>query len=312
MRYLTSVLTVVLLVVFSGCASMDKRKKCIATGAAVGAAIGSGTGAVIGHQGDTDNAAEGSVIGAVVGGIIGGAVGCFYCKAANDEDHDGVYDDKDKCPGTPEGVKVDPDGCALDSDGDGVPDYKDKCPGTGMNVKVDIDGCPVDSDGDGVADCKDKCPDTPKGIKVDSSGCPLDSDGDGVYDYLDKCPNTPRGATVNMQGCWAFEGNVLFEVDKWDIRPEAYSTLDKAVKILKDNPDMRVEIQGHTDSTGSQKYNQVLSEKRAEAVKAYLVKEGIDPARLETKGYGESVPVASNDTAEGRQNNRRVQFQWLP
>ena len=198
-----------------------------------------------------------------------------------------------------------------DSDGDGVYDDKDDCPGTPANVTVDSRGCPLDSDGDGVYDYLDKCPNTPAGVKVNSSGCPLDSDGDGVYDYMDECPDTPKGATVNKRGCWAFAGNVFFGVNKSDIRSEAYPQLNEAVKILNENPEMRVEIQGHTDNTGSEAYNQTLSEKRAVAIKAYLVKEGIDADRLEEKGYGESVPIASNDSEEGRQKNRRVRFKRI-
>jgi len=290
---------------------MDKRKKCILTGAVVGAAIGAGSGAAIGHQGETDNTTEGSLIGAAVGGIIGGTIGCFYCKAEGDADGDGVPDDADKCPGTPTGVRVDSNGCPLDADGDGVPDYKDNCPGTPMGLKVDSNGCPLDSDGDGVPDNKDKCPDTPKDVKVDNSGCPLDSDGDGIYDYLDKCPDTPKGATVDERGCWAFTGEVFFDFGKWDIKSEAHPLLKEAVNILEQNPEMRVEIQGHTDSKGPEAYNQMISEKRAVAVKAYLVNQGIDSGRLEVKGYGESDPIASNDTEEGRQKNRRVRFKRL-
>jgi len=125
----------------------------------------------------------------------------FSFGGSKDADRDGVSDDKDKCPDTPKGVKVDAFGCPLDSDGDGVADYLDKCPDTPGGVKVDAQGCPLDSDGDGVADFLDKCPDTPAGITVDASGCPLDADGDGVPDYLDKCPDTPAGVVVDATGC---------------------------------------------------------------------------------------------------------------
>ncbi len=129
-------------------------------------------------------------------------IGVSYALfASKDSDHDGVEDSHDKCPNTPEGVRVDASGCPLDSDGDGVPDYMDKCPNTPKGVVVDIHGCPLDSDSDGVPDYLDKCPGTPKGVKVDSTGCPLDSDGDGVPDYLDKCPNTPKGVKVDSIGC---------------------------------------------------------------------------------------------------------------
>lgn len=125
----------------------------------------------------------------------------FYFGRDADSDNDGVYDYKDACPNTPEGVKVDEFGCPLDSDGDGVPDYKDKCPNTPKGVKVDLRGCPIDSDGDGVPDYMDNCPNTPRGVKVDEFGCPLDSDKDGVPDYMDKCPGTPEGVKVDDFGC---------------------------------------------------------------------------------------------------------------
>ena len=228
-----------------------------------------------------------------------------------DSDGDGIYDDMDNCPGTPAGVKVDSAGCPLDSDRDGVYDYLDKCPNTPAGVKVNSSGCPLDSDNDGVSDYLDKCPGTPKGVKVDGSGCPFDSDSDGVYDYLDECPDTPEGATVNERGCWAFGGNVFFDFNKSEIKSEAYPLLMEAVNILEENPEMRVEIQGHTDSKGPEAYNRTLSERRAMAVKAYLVKMGVDSGRIVPKGYGESDPVASNETEEDRQKNRRVQFKRI-
>ena len=223
-----------------------------------------------------------------------------------DSDGDGVPDNLDKCPGTPKGVKVDKKGCPLDSDGDGVADYLDKCPGTPKGVEVDKVGCPLDSDGDGVADYLDKCPGTPKGVEVDKVGCPLDSDGDGVPDYLDKCPDTPKGAPVNAVGCWIIQG-INFDYDKSDIKPEYHERLQTGVRILKDNPTMKVEIQGHTDSKGSDAYNQALSERRAEAVKNYIVAAGIDASRVSSRGFGEKKPITTNETAEGRAKNRRIE-----
>lgn len=170
---------------------------------------------------------------------------------------------------------------------------------------------PADSDGDGVYDDYDKCPGTPAGVKVDSSGCPLDSDGDGVPDHLDECPDTPEGATVNSKGCWALTGMVLFDFDSATIKPEAYPLLDEVVTILEKNPEMKGEIQGHTDSIGPEAYNQQLSERRAKAVEGYLESKGIESSRLTSKGYGESQPVASNDTEEGRQENRRVRLKRI-
>jgi OOP family OmpA-OmpF porin len=202
----------------------------------------------------------------------------------------------------------------MDSDGDGVTDDLDRCPDTPRGVKVDAQGCPLDTDGDGVPDYLDKCPDTPKGVKVDTQGCPLDSDGDGVPDYLDECPDTPKGAKVNEKGCWVLAGvelktgNVLFDTGKWDIKAQAYPILDEALAILKKEPTLKVEVQGHTDNVGARAYNQKLSERRAKAVMEYFIDKGIEPERLSAAGYGFSRPTASNDTREGRTLNRRVEL----
>jgi len=199
----------------------------------------------------------------------------------------------------------------LDSDGDGVVDEVDKCPNTPRGITVNARGCPPDSDGDGVPDYLDQCPGTPLGVAVDNSGCPFDSDGDGVADHLDKCPNTPKGATVNEAGCWSLQATTLYDSNSSYIRTEAYPLLDEVASILEKNPEMEVEVQGHTDNTGSAKYNQWLSEKRAQKVKDYLVSKGIDSSRLEAKGYGLTQPVASNATEEGRAQNRRVELKRL-
>jgi OmpA-OmpF porin, OOP family len=239
--------------------------------------------------------------------------------AERDSDGDGVPDRLDKCPGTPKGVAVDADGCPIDSDGDGVPDHLDKCPDTPRGVTVDADGCPVDSDGDGVPDYLDKCPNTPRGVTVDADGCPVDSDGDGVPDYLDKCPNTPRGVPVDADGCppagisvrgdeWSVQGKVLFDVNKATIKPAATEVLGRVADFLQSNPQFRVEIEGHTDSTGTMAWNMKLSQMRADSVKAFLVDHGVAADRLTTRGFGPHEPVASNGTAEGRQLNRRVDF----
>ncbi|MBF0209885.1 MAG: OmpA family protein [Desulfamplus sp.] len=164
-----------------------------------------------------------------------------------------------------------------------------------------------DSDGDGVPDDRDKCPDTPPGVEVDADGCPLDSDGDGVPDYLDKCPGTPVGAKVNPMGCWVL-GDLLFDFDKSDIKPSGYADLDNVVSILNKNPNLKIDIQGHTDSKGSDAYNQSLSMRRAKAVEGYLLNKGISQDRMKCEGYGESMPAASNDTEFGRSLNRRVQL----
>lgn len=204
----------------------------------------------------------------------------------------------------------------ADDDGDGVPNDRDRCPNTPRGVTIDSRGCPLDSDGDGVADYLDRCPNTMGGAIVDAQGCPLDtgekpapmdSDGDGVYDERDQCPGTPQGAVVNEVGCWVV-GNLLFDYDRAEIRPQYYSDLDQVVRVLKRNPGMHVEIQGHTDNVGSKRYNEPLSLNRAKAVANYLLRHGISKDRLTVKGYWFSRPVAPNTTPEGRQKNRRVEI----
>lgn len=172
----------------------------------------------------------------------------------------------------------------------------------------------LDSDGDGVPDSRDYCPGTPAGVKVDSRGCPLDSDGDGVPDYKDRCANTPPNTEVDEHGCplagakiFTIEG-VHFAFDSAELRPEARSTLDEAVRVLRDNRGVTVAIVGHTDSTGSDAYNQNLSKRRAQSVYDYVVSRGVDTSRLQVYGRGEDEPVATNQTREGRAENRRVEF----
>ena len=204
-------------------------------------------------------------------------------------------------------------GKPKDSDGDGVPDRKDKCPDTPMGAFVDEFGCPKDSDGDGVYDGLDKCPDTPKGATVDARGCPKDSDMDGVYDGLDKCPDTPKDVEVDEHGCpklpdlSELEG-ILFRFDKSDVIPSPNPILDRAVELLSAYPSVKVEIHGHTCNMGSEAYNMKLGMRRAEAVKKYLVDHGINAEMLIPKSFGETSPIAPNDTKEGRQKNRRIQF----
>ena len=151
---------------------------------------------------------------------------------------------------------------------------------------------------------------TPAGIKVDQWGCPLDTDGDGVPDHLDKCPGTPRGALVDERGCWVI-GDTLFDFDKYVIKPQYYPLLDQIISVLKKNPSLNVEIEGHTDNFGSQAYNQILSHRRANAIMNYLIQGGIDKRCLSAVGYDFSRPRASNETEEGRALNRRVQFHPL-
>lgn len=168
----------------------------------------------------------------------------------------------------------------------------------------------MDSDGDGVYDENDECPDTPAGVEVDEYGCPVDSDGDGVPDYLDKCPGTEAGAEVDDEGCpfpVSKRIKVYFDFDKAEVKYKYHDELKGIAQYLRRNQDTEMVIEGHTDSIGPAEYNMRLSERRAESVKNYLTdKLDIDASRLDTKGYGETRPVADNSTKEGRQKNRRV------
>lgn len=135
----------------------------------------------------------------------------------------------------------------------------------------------------------------------------LDDDKDGVNNCADKCPDTPKGAIVDRDGCWAFRG-LLFDFDKANVKSKYDPLIQNAVEVMKLNPGLTVEIQGHTDSYGTDAYNQKLSERRANAVKAELIKQGVDGKRLTAAGFGESKPVDTNDTDEGRAYNRRVEY----
>ncbi len=241
-----------------------------------------------------------------------------------DSDKDGVADYQDKCANTPAGVTVDSTGCPVDSDKDGVADYLDKCANTPAGVKVDATGCPLDSDGDGVNDSADRCPNTPRGEAVNAQGCPLpkDSDNDGVMDDADRCPNTPAGQKVDANGCTivrtvldtaktlVLEG-VLFRTNSAVLAPSSRQILLRAADLLKTSSDVRVEIGGHTDATGSAALNARLSQRRADVVKRTLVAAGIDGSRLETKGYGPSQPRATNATKAGKALNRRTELKPL-
>lgn len=155
---------------------------------------------------------------------------------------------------------------------------------------------------DGMADFVTKVLFKPGSAPLSMDG---DADGDGVPDSKDKCPNTPKGAIVDRDGCWAFH-DVLFEFDKATINSGYTEVFTNAIKVLQLNPELTVEIQGHTDSVGTEVYNLDLSDRRAIAVKQRLVESGVNAARLTTRGFGESDPVASNQVEEGRAQNRRV------
>ena len=246
------------------------------------------------------------------------ATGC-----PTDADHDGVYDGLDQCPDTPAGARVDPKGCPVDSDRDGVPDGIDQCPNTPVGAMVDATGCPLDSDKDGVPDGLDKCPNTPPGAEVDDVGCQRfkDSDGDGVDDSKDKCPGTAPGTRVDAVGCPilftperapVILRGVIFETGKSALKPESFTVLDIVAQSLNANPDIRIEVAGYTDNTGSAAGNLRLSQARADAVRTYLASKGVTPDRMIAKGYGAASPIATNATSAGRQQNRRVELHQLP
>ncbi|WP_372749991.1 OmpA family protein [Litorivivens sp.] len=201
----------------------------------------------------------------------------------------------------------------IDSDGDGVADSRDQCPGTPPGTPVNENGC-SDLDGDGVIDPQDRCPGTPLGTPVDEYGC-SDSDGDGIGDHLDSCPNTRAGESVMTNGCAVQQSVILegvnFEFDSAKLQVNAQRILDLVAKSLLDSPNFVVELQGHTDNVGTDSYNLMLSQDRANAVKAYLVGRGVAADRMVARGYGERQPIKDNSTEEGRERNRRVEMKVL-
>ncbi|EIJ43018.1 outer membrane protein/peptidoglycan-associated (lipo)protein [Beggiatoa alba B18LD] len=199
---------------------------------------------------------------------------------------------------------VDEKGCPLDTDRDTVPDFMDLCPtNTSAEISAGVWG-----------DAKN--PPQEQGDKI---GCPIDSDHDGVPDYRDKCPGTPRGTSVDADGCPAVSGktveilggDVTFAFNKADLTAQGKATLDKiAANIIKDIDYVYdVHVTGHTDSVGSEKYNQTLSERRAKSAADYLISKGVPANKVIMKGEGELKPIADNKTAEGRAKNRRVEIE---
>lgn len=176
---------------------------------------------------------------------------------------------------------------------------------------------PPDSDGDGVPDPNDRCPNTPAGVAVDANGCPLDDDRDGVPNYLDECPGTIAGAAVDAKGCHledeeavSAEVVIEFDFDSAELRADEHANVRRIAEFMREHPQAQAQIEGHTDSMGSDRYNQKLSLDRAQSVLARLVEvEGIATSRIDVSGAGESEPVASNDTEEGRQRNRRAEVE---
>ena len=240
-----------------------------------------------------------------------------------DSDGDGVYDGIDKEVNTPRGYPVDKFGVALDDDRDGVPNGRDKQLDTPAGYPVDQDGVALDDDRDGVPNGKDRQLDTPSGYPVDSDGVALDGDGDGVPDGKDLEKNTPAGKLVDEYGRALKEKEtaliqegfirlnaVYFAVGKATLRPESFDALNEVADILKKYPFLKIEIQGHTDNSGSRAKNVKLSQARAQSVLEYLLNRDTELSRdnFTVVGYGPDKPIASNATAAGKQQNRRVEF----
>lgn len=191
-----------------------------------------------------------------------------------------------------------------DDDNDGVTNEADQCPNSLPGAIVDARGCEMDEDADGVVDRLDRCPGTPPGTAVDDSGCPVVT--------KPACETPSAGQMISLEGCATGDTIVLkgvnFDFNKARLTPNAKTILDNVSDALAARADLKVEVGGHTDSVGSDDYNQRLSEQRADSVVLYLTEKGIDAGRLTAKGYGESQPIASNDTDEGREENRRVEL----
>ena len=203
----------------------------------------------------------------------------------------------------------------MDSDGDGVVDSQDRCPNSPAGAKVNAQGCELDSDGDGVVDSQDRCPNSPAGAKVNAQGCELDSDGDGVVDSQDRCPTSKMGIKVDNNGCAIPEVIILkgvnFETSSDRLTSDSIGILNGVAETLLRRTEISIEVGGYTDNRGATSSNEKLSQKRAQAVAKYLASRGIKADRLTAKGYGESNPVADNNTETGRAQNRRVELQIL-
>lgn len=246
----------------------------------------------------------------------------------DDRDGDGIPDNEDQCPDDPEDFDgfEDEDGCPdLDNDQDGIPDHQDRCPN--IPGVPENDGCPMlDTDGDGILDINDQCPNEAEDFDghEDEDGCPdPDNDGDGIADVIDECPSEPEtyNGYKDEDGCpdekpraqidgdkITLNEKVFFKTAKSDILPQSYPLLNDVANILTENPKIEIRIEGHTDSRGSDSYNQKLSEQRAASVRTYLLEQGIESNRMQSVGYGEQRPIEDNNTEAGRAANRRVEI----
>jgi outer membrane protein OmpA-like peptidoglycan-associated protein len=253
----------------------------------------------------------------------------------SDRDGDGLADDVDRCPDQAEDRDgfQDEDGCPdPDNDNDGIADANDRCPNEPEDKDgfQDGDGCAdPDNDGDGIPDAKDRCPNDAedKDSFQDDDGCPdPDNDGDGLLDANDRCVNEPetKNDFQDDDGCpdkkpevkivdreIVFD-KVYFDTGTANLKPESRDLLKVVAGVIKEHPEItRLRVGGHTDSKGTPAKNLVLSKDRAAAVKAFLIEQGVEEKRLVSEGYGQTRPIASNATPEGREKNRRVQFTIL-
>ena len=251
-----------------------------------------------------------------------------------DSDEDGILDDDDACPEKKGVASKDPKkhGCPVpqrpaDTDGDSIANAQDACPKVKGEAHDDPKkhGCPPDADGDGIIDTDDACPSIAGVENEDRArhGCPGDTDGDGITDDKDACPKDPgiEREDPEKNGCpkvivrgteVVIMERVEFATGRDTIRWVSQALLKDVAKILKQHPEiLKLEVQGHTDDRGSKRFNRALSRGRAKAVRRALINYGIDKKRLSAKGYGPDQPIDSNDTEEGRQQNRRVQFKIL-
>jgi outer membrane protein OmpA-like peptidoglycan-associated protein len=237
--------------------------------------------------------------------------GSAALKGCPDKDEDGVADMDDRCPDLAglEALK----GCP-DADKDGVADLDDKCPNTKAGYQVDATGCAMDNDKDGIFNEEDACPDK-AGIAA-LKGCP-DSDSDGVADNEDRCPDVkgtiankgcPEIAKADLKKITNIASKIFFETNSDKLKVASLVQLDELAIILKKYEAANLLIEGHADSQGEDDFNLNLSQKRTESVKTYLMSKGIMESRLTGIGYGESKPIADNNTSEGRAKNRRVEL----
>lgn len=229
-----------------------------------------------------------------------------------DTDKDGIADDKDKCPQTAGLAKF---GGCPDTDGDGVPDKNDACPQ--VAGLTNLSGCP-DSDGDGIADKDDPCPKTAGTL----NGCP-DTDKDGIADKDDKCPKVagikrlqgcpePKKEEINVEEVEKklsiSAHKIQFNTGSSVIKQSSYVDLKKVLTLMQTYSKSKFRIEGHTDNVGNPARNKALSQRRANAVKKYFTDKGISASRISATGYGDAKPVTTNNTPQGRKENRRVEI----